>query len=62
MLNCDLIETYAKMSDSEKMATMRRIIRFGDMSPLNLLFAIMLVLEPEKIEELCIRLRTVPPE
>lgn len=57
MFTEELLDRYRKMTDSEKIAELRKIIRYGDLSPLEHLFATMLVVEPDHIEEILKRLK-----
>jgi hypothetical protein len=50
MLNGDLIEKYQRMSCEEKGAATKKAIHLN-LPPLNLLFAVMMIWEPENVEE-----------
>lgn len=55
MFSKALLTKYQTMKAEEKIVVLRQAIHF-DMPPLNLLFAVMLVLEPERVEEIAERL------
>lgn len=55
MLRIELVEKYRAMSAEDKIAEARRAIHM-DMPPLNLLFAIMLILEPDRVGEIFTRM------
>jgi len=56
MINGELIEKYQRMTDAEKVSEMKKAIHL-DMPPLNLLFAVMLILEPHRVEEIFQRMK-----
>ncbi|QXE86011.1 hypothetical protein KP003_16850 [Geomonas nitrogeniifigens] len=45
-----LIERYRKMSDAERAVEARKLIHMN-LPPLNLLFAVMMALDPESVED-----------
>jgi hypothetical protein len=57
VLDGELLKKYQNMPAAEKIAELKQAIHL-DMAPLNLLFAVMTILEPEKVEEIFARLKT----
>ena len=51
----ETLDRYSKMSPADKINEIKQVI-YADMAPLNLLFAVMLIVEPNKVEEVFKRL------